>query len=268
MAWIRDPLFAFLAVGLVLFVVTDWLSEEDIPYTIDVSEQELKRLNDQWSMQMRRPPTQEELSGLVEQYVKEEIYYREARRLGLDQNDTIIRRRLVQKLTFLTEDIATAAEPTEVELRTFYNENIDRYRLPQRISFKHRYFSSDRREQARDDATQAVGNLSVQGDPFMLQREYALRSAREVRDLFGRDFADALMNLEPSSDWQGPIQSAYGWHPVLVTQKVADMVEPFEQVIERVRLDSQQAARDDANEAYYADLKARYDVTYPSAPSP
>ena len=126
----------------------------------------------------------------------------------------------------------------------------------------------DRREQARDDATQAVGNLSVQGDPFMLQREYALRSAREVRDLFGRDFADALMNLEPSSDWQGPVQSAYGWHPVLVTQKVADMVEPFEQVIERVRLDSQQAARDDANEAYYADLKARYEVTYPSAPSP
>ncbi len=267
MTWIRDPLFAFLAVGLVLFFITDWLSEEDIPYTIAIGEQDLNRLNDQWSMQMRRPPTEDELSGLVEQFVKEEIYYREARRLGLDENDTIVRRRLVQKLTFLTEDIATANEPTEAELRTFYDTNIDKYRLPERISFKHRYFSSDRREQARKDATQAIDNPSEPGDPFMLQREYALRSAREVRDLFGREFAEALMSLEPSTTWQGPLKSAYGWHPVLVTQKVEDMVEPFEQVIERVRLDSQQAARNAANEEYYKQLKARYDVIYPSEAS-
>jgi parvulin-like peptidyl-prolyl cis-trans isomerase-like protein len=263
MKWLRDPLVVFLLVGAGLFFIAQWFGEEDIPYHIDVGEQDLKRLSDQWTMQMRRPPSPQELSGLVEQFVKEEVYYREAQRLGLDTNDTIVRRRMVQKLTFLTEDIATAGVPTETELQAYYDQHLDNYRLPQRISFRHRYFSVDRRDDARTDAQLALTNPDATGDPFMLQREYALRSAREIRDLFGRSFAEQLMALEASDKWQGPIQSAYGWHPVMVTNKVGDAVEPFAQVRERVIIDMQQAAREEANRKYYADLKSRYTVSYP-----
>ncbi len=268
MAWLRDPLVLFLLVGSAIFFVADWFSEADIPYSIDVTDQDIQRLSDQWQMQMRRPPSSRELSGLVEQFVKEEIYYREARRLGLDANDTIVRRRMVQKLTFLTEDIATAVAPQEAELRAFYNDNIDTYRVPERISFRHRYFSSDRRENAQADAEAALQDVNVSGDPFMLQREYAQRSAREIRDLFGREFADAIMQLQPAEQWQGPIKSAYGWHTVMVTNRLEATVEPFEQVRARVISDAQQATRRAANEAYYEDLKARYQITFPQpAPS-
>lgn len=266
MGWIRDPLVIFLLVGAAIFFAADWFGEADIPYTIEVSEQDIQRLSDQWQMQMRRPPSSRELAGLVEQFVKEEIYYREARRLGLDANDTIVRRRMVQKLTFLTEDIATAVAPAEAELRAYYQDNIDAYRLPERISFRHRYFSADRRENAQVDAQAALADLEMAGDPFMLQREYAQRSAREIRDLFGRDFADSIMQLDVSGQWQGPIQSAYGWHTVMITNRLPAAVEPFEKVLDRVVSDAQQATRQAANAAYYEELESRYQISYPDNP--
>ncbi len=264
MSWLRDPLVVFLIAGIAIFGVAEWFGEEDIPYTIDVREQDIQRLNDQWSMQMRRPPNEQELAGLMEQFIKEEIYYREAQRLGLDANDTIVRRRMVQKLTFLTEDIATVVPQDDAALRAFYEEHIDTYRLPQRFSFTHRYFSVDRRATAMEDATAALTDASIEGDPFMLQRDYALRSEREIGDLFGRDFAAALTQLEAADTWQGPLRSAYGWHTVRLSQVTAATTEPFETVRERVRVDAQQAARRAANERYYADLRARYDIRYPS----
>ena len=264
MKWIRDPLVTFLLAGAAIFALTQWFAEEDIPYAIELREQDIERLNDQWSMQMRRPASEQELSGLIEQFVKEEIYYREAQRLELDRNDTIVRRRMVQKLTFLTEDIATAKPLAEAELRAFYNDNLEQYQVPERYSFRHRYFSSDRREDAQTDATNALQQLDQRGDPFMLQREYAQRSEREVGDLFGRDFANDLAKLDPSTTWQGPLRSAYGWHAVQLTTKQEAAIEPFELVRERVVTDAQQAARKAANEAYYNDLRARYNVAYPN----
>ena len=114
----------------------NWFREDEIPYAIELSPQALQRLSDQWNMQMRRPPSSEELNGLVEQHIKEEIYYREAQRLDLETNDTIVRRRMVQKLTFLTEDIATATAPTETELLQYYETHRETYMRPKRVSFK------------------------------------------------------------------------------------------------------------------------------------
>ena len=263
MSWIRDPLVAFLLAGAAIFALAQWFAEEDIPYTIELREQDIDRLNDQWSKQMRRPASEQELAGLVEQFIKEEVYYREAQRLKLDRNDTIVRRRMVQKLTFLTEDIATAKPLAEAELQAFYNDNLEQYRVPEQFSFRHRYFSSDRREDAQADATIALQHPDQSGDPFMLQREYARRSEREIGDLFGRDFASELAKLETGSAWQGPVRSAYGWHAVQLTTKQAAAIEPFERVRERVSTDAQQAARKAANEAYYKELRARYSVAYP-----
>jgi len=263
-SWLRDPLVVFLIAGVCIFFLADWLGEDDIPYTVEVTQQDLARLTDQWAMQMKRPATESELSGLVDQFIKEEIYYREAQRLGLDRDDTIVRRRMVQKLTFLTEDIATAVQLGDDDLRDHYTTHIDDYRLPRRTSFRHRYFSSDRRETARQDAGAAVTDVDEPGDPFMLQRAYAMRAERELRDLFGGEFAKSVIAMEPSESWQGPVQSAYGWHVVKVTDTAAASVEPFDDVHAKVVSDAQHAIRTAANEAYFTDLKARYQIQLPS----
>ena len=259
----RDPLVAFLLLSVLIFIADGVFSSSTDEFNIAVRTADVQRLHDQWSMQMRRPPSDQELAGLLEQFVKEEIYYREALRRDLQNNDTIVRRRLVQKLTFLTEDIATAIAPTEDEISAYFEEHKEDYRIPHRASFRHRYFSSDRRERAQQDATAAVGDESAAGDPFMLQREYASRSEREIGDLFGRAFAQALFELAPTESWQGPIQSAYGWHAVDLSAKQDSRIPALDEIKERVIADAKQATRREANTAYYEDLKAQYQVSYP-----
>jgi len=264
-AWLRDPLTFFLIAGAALFFIASWFEPEEIPYDIIISDADMQRLGDQWRMQMRRDASTEELDGLVNQLIKEEIYYREAQRLNLDQNDTIVRRRLVQKLTFLTEDIATAQAPDDQALRAFYEENLERYKLPERYTFTHRYFSADRRADAQQDATTALEDEAATGDPFMLQKAYAERSERDIGDLFGRDFAKDLSTLTPAENWQGPVRSAYGWHAVQLTEVNREAVETFETVRSRVLTDMQQATREAANRDYYDNLKAQYSITLPDA---
>lgn len=258
---LKDPLILFLIVGTVIYVASETLAEPEVSYDINVSEAVIKRISDQWQMQMRRPPTAEELDGLIGQHIKEEIYYREATRMGLAENDTIVRRRLVQKLTFLTEDVATAVPQTEAELRAYFDANLEHYRVPDRFSFEHRYFSSDRRTTAEQDAREALEDEARRGDPFMLQRSYTLRSEREIGDLFGREFAAGLAALQPAQTWQGPLRSAYGWHPVKVTGFEPSHLPEFAAIMERVRVDAQQAQRRDANQAYYESLREQYDVS-------
>ena len=266
MNWLKDPLVTFLIAGAAIFVLAGLFSAEEISYDVEVRDADIKRLYDQWSMQMRRPPTDQELAGLVDQFVKEEIYYRESQRLGLDANDTIVRRRMVQKLTFLTEDIATATPMEESALREYFDENLEDYRVPERFSFSHRYFSSDRRDDAKADATSALTSDDA-GDPFMLQKEYNGRSEREIGDLFGRNFAAALSELTPSEQQQGPVESAYGWHTIVLRSSQASFIPAFEDIAERIAVDAQQAARREANEAYYEDLKARYSISFPEPAS-
>ena len=156
MRWWRDPLVAFLLLGAAIFLLARFFSADGIPFDVVVDESDIKQLNDKWDLQMRRPPTQEELDDLIAQFVKEEIYYRESQRLGLLVNDSIVRQRMVQKLTFLTEDVATARPLDKKALRAYFDANINDYRVAERFSFSHRYFSSDRREDAQTDAGNAL----------------------------------------------------------------------------------------------------------------
>ncbi len=260
--WLKDPLWVFIGVGAVLLLIADVWQGDDADRSITVSENDITRLKDQWAMQMRRAPTEEELNGLIEAHIREEVYYREAMRMGLDANDTIVRRRMVQKLTFLTEDIATAAPPEESELNDYYASHTDTYTRPARISFRHRYFSVDRREDALADAENALKDPAVEGDPFMLQRVYAERSEREIGDLFGRQFAEDLFALQ-GEGWLGPIRSAYGWHAVLIENRLPQAVIPFEEARERVRTDYQMQQRKDANARYYETLLEQYQIERP-----
>lgn len=266
MKLLRDPLVGFLLAGALIFALDRFTSGSTDADVIEVSDAQVRRISDQWQAQMGRPPTEQELAGLVEQWIREEIYYREALKMGLDDNDTIIRRRLAQKLTFLTEDLADAAPPDQAELLAFYDAEPEAYTEPERFSFEHRYFSSDRREDARADAEAALASGMPEGDPFMLQQSYAHRSQREIGDLFGRNFAAALAQLSPSNQWQGPIRSAYGWHLIRLTSREPKHLKPFEEVAGEVAEDLKLERRQEANESLYEALRSKYTVRMESAP--
>jgi len=270
MRYLKDPLIIFLLFGLVIFVAEQLIDQgASADYQIDITEGLQNRILDQWQAQMGRPPTAQEAAGLLDQWIKEEIFYREARSLGLDENDTIIRRRLAQKLTFLNEDLANAVDPTEAELQAYFDENGAEYRIPERYSFEHRYFSSDRRENAEEDALKALESNQLDGDPFILQKSYADRSAREIADLFGREFAEQLATLEETpDDWQGPVSSAYGWHLVRLTRRTASRDPLMAEVADAVRRDFMQRRRQEANETFYQTLRDRYDIRLAESSSP
>ena len=182
--WYRDPLVAFLVLGALLFVIAGDMGEDE-QSTIDVRSQDVARLAQQWAMQMQREPNARELQGLLDQYIKEEIYYREALRLGLDENDTIVRRRMVQKLTFLTEDLAVSDVPDQTVLKQFHLDNSDNYTEPKRYSFQHRYFSADRRDDAEQIAERAITDAAMQVTRSCCKN--STRSAPSVRSVICLD---------------------------------------------------------------------------------
>ena len=259
----REPLVWFLLAGAAIFAIDAYVEGDTELAVIDVTSTQLQRISDQWQAQMGRPPTEEELSGLVEAWVREEIYYREALAMGLDNNDTIIRRRLTQKLTFLTEDLADAAAPDDNALRAYYDQTQDQYLEPEKFSFEHRFFSRERRTDAYAEALSAASNDEPVGDPFMLQSSYAARSQRQLRDLFGGGFAASLADLEVSERWAGPIESAYGWHLVRLAGRTPQQLLSFEQVRNRVANDLQMQRRSLANDELYFELRNRYEIRLP-----
>lgn len=267
MRMFKDPLWLFLLFGTLLFGLARW---QDDPKVIHVSDGDIERLSLQWQQQMRREPTQVERQNLIAQFVRDEAYYQEALRLGLDTDDTIVRRRLIQKVTFLTEDLVSMEPAEQKTLRDFYDANRQRYEAPEQFTFQHIYFSSDRdtdtsSDGARGMAIKAISNPTVSGDPFMLQTQYARRSLREIGDLFGRAFAEQLVALDVKTDWQGPIQSAYGWHAVLLENRLPAQALPFQQVQEKVLLDWRQERREEANKAYLTQLLDTYEIRMPDA---
>jgi len=264
MNWLKDPVVSFVIAGILIFGLSEVFSSSEISNVIKIQDSDLQRLSGNWRMQRSREPSQEEVTDLVEQYVKDEIYFRESQRLGLHVNDSIVRRRLVQKLTFLTEDIATIQPLGEAELREYFEANIDNYRIPKRLSFSHRFFSTESRSDAEADARSALRSES-KGDPFMLQSNYSGRSPTQIRGFLGDEFTDALIKLEPGITSQGPIKSAYGWHTIKLNKVEDSYIPNFEAIRKRVASDAALAVRSNANEMYYGELKERYQVIYPES---
>lgn len=262
---LKDPLWVFLLFGASLFGVAAWSPDKPI---VEVTEGDIQRLIEQWRMQMRRDPTATERQELIHQFIREEVYYQEALALNLDAGDTVVKRRMIQKLAFLTEDLADTQAPSNDELQAFYQQRADNYRAPEQFSFRHIYFSADRKansqgEQAEFLAAKAVDDPSIEGDPFMLQRLYAKRSQREIGDLFGNAFAENLSKLVAQEQWQGPLRSAFGWHAVQLIDREPASAVPFNQVRDKVLVDWKQQRRRSANAAYLQDLLKRYDIRLP-----
>jgi parvulin-like peptidyl-prolyl isomerase len=212
------------------------------------------------------------MRSLIDARVRDEILSREALALGLDQGDMIVRRRMAQKMEFLFEDVAALREPTNEELRAWYEQHIDRVTLPPRATFRHVYFSPDRRgAQARDDAArarshiagQSTGSVAGFGDPFMFQDYYGDRAPDDVARTFGQSFAHAIFELTPGA-WAGPIESGYGWHLVWVDSLTPARAPAFEEVEADVKTGWMEDQRAAMREAAFAAIRARYEVVLPT----
>lgn len=272
MKWPRNPLLHFFVIGAVLFALHTFFrrSTSENGNRVEVSLAEIDRMRELWQRQWRRPPTEKELEGIVKQFIREEILYREAIAMGLDQDDTVVRRRLAQKMELLSSDLAALAEPTDQEMQEYLDQNPERYGIPARISLSHVYLSRDRRGNAvESDARQVLERLQSKpistneyrnfGDPFMLQNDYPSRSQQDLRELFGTAFAESVFELEPGS-WQGPVESSYGVHLVLVRGRTEPRLPDLSEVRERVKADLLDKRRREMNEAFYAALRERYEV--------
>ena len=209
--------------------------------------------------------------GLIDQFVRETVLYREALAMGLERDDVIIRRRLAQKLEFLFQDLADAAPPEDQELQAYFKAHRDRYQDPELLSFTHVFLDPDRRgDQTLVDAEGMLAELRAQDDPtraatdrgdlFMLQSYYTQRPELDISKLFGREFARSVFELEPGQ-WHGPVLSGYGVHLVYVHDRLQAPTPSFDAVVEQVTDDWQTDRRQAFNDAFVENLMSRYEVT-------
>ena len=277
---LREPVVHFLLIGGLLFGVYSLTpvgrAMPAASREIRLSSDELAQLVLLFKSQWRREPTAEEFNRLLEDKVQGEILYREALAMGLDTNDEIVKRRMAQKMQFLAEDVAAAREPTSVELRAWYEKNSASFAQPPRVSFRHLYFSPDRRgARAREDAAQVLAKLAGQpedaksaaslADPFMFQDHYRDRAPEFLGKEFGPQFARAVATLPPAS-WQGPVESGFGWHLVFLDTVIPGRVPAFEEIESDVRtawLAEQKAL---AWRKAYKEMRAKYTLLLPAPP--
>ncbi|MDH3947652.1 MAG: peptidylprolyl isomerase [Gammaproteobacteria bacterium] len=271
---LREPLLHFLLLGAVFFLAYFWLNPSDQSSSdnqIHVSQNDIDRFVSIFQKQWNRKPTKQEMDGLVRAHLKEEILYREALALGLEKDDTIVRRRLAQKMEFLITDVVVPGEVEDKELMVFYQKHPERYTRAARMSFRHIYFNPDQRgERLLDEANATLSTLQATnagvdvpegyGDRFMLQLQYSQQSIDQIARMFGGEFADKLVEVTPGY-WQGPIRSGYGVHLVYIQQRDAASIYPFSEVRERLKNDYLFDLRQTRNEEMLEKLKTRYEIT-------
>lgn len=257
LSWIvREPFFQFLALGALLFAASEYLEARSNFARIDISRAQVEGIKNNYRLQYGASPTSEQLNDLVDQFIKEEVFYHEALRLKLDRDDEIIRRRLVQKFEFLQQDLGTPKEPSEADLHSYYQAHTKNYEIPERLTFSHVFFSVDRSgdEAAKARAERALAQLNQRGltrapedgDSFPGSVDYAGATPTQVRRAFGASaLSEEVFRIAPDH-WAGPYRSGFGWHLVYVAGHEPPGVAPYEAVADAVRrdyVDTERAAR-------------------------
>ena len=270
-SWLREPLLHFLLIAVALFAINDLVGNRagQGGRSIVIGPGDIEELRQQFTARWTRPPTGAELASLVEDQIREQVFYHEALALGLDRDDVILRRRLAQKMEFLVADTTGAAEPSDADLRAYLEGHAARYAESPKLSFTHIFFSTDGRgSTARSDAARVLETLQQPsaperapelGDRFALHYDYAARSQDELDQEFGTGFGNQVLALTPGQ-WGGPLVSGYGLHLVRVTERRTPGPVVFEEVCDRVREDFLFDERREGNEASYRRLRAKYSV--------
>jgi hypothetical protein len=268
---LREPLVHFLLIGAALFVFFSWTGGSGglDSNRIVIGPGQVEHLAVGFGRTWRRPPTPGELKGLVDDYVREEIATREARGMGLDRGDTVIRRRLRQKLEFLVEDAAEAVPPTDAELQKWLDAHPDTYRQEPQVAFRHVFLSPDRRGEDVEREAEALlrrlrsagpdADIGHLGDSIMLPSEFELAPLPVASRMFGNEFAGRLTEIEPGQ-WTGPVPSGYGLHLVYVRERIEGRAPELANVRDAVARDLLTSRRREQLETMYERLLERYEV--------
>lgn len=265
---LREPLLHFLLIGAALFVLYGALNRgrSDAPRDIVISEARVAAIAENFATVWMRPPTAMELKGLIDDYVAEEVYYREAIAMGLDQDDTVIRRRLRQKMEFISDGIADSAEPTDAQLQGYLEQNPGKFAQPAELTFRQVYLSAERRgDRARADAEKLLAELQAGADPAeagdatLLPATMEAASPQSIANAFGQEFARQV-DEAPVGQWAGPIESSFGLHLVRVDERSAGAAPTLAEIRPIVLREWQADARRRQNTTFLATLRDKYDV--------
>jgi len=270
---LREPLVHFMFIGAFIYLLYGVFAEsipEADDKTIVVTAGEVEWMQTTWQKRWNRPPTGKEFDGLIQQYIRETVLYREALTMGLNKHDQVIRRRLAQKLEFLAKDLVALIPPTEEELQTYFDEHQDRYQQPTLYTFTQVFIDPDKRGDATlDDAEKikailiekgdAIEDPGALGDSFMLQNYYPGKDQIEIQKQFGSGFTESLLALS-AGEWHGPILSGYGVHLVYISSVDEPPPPVFADVRERVVQEWTADKSEELNEKFYANLREQYTV--------
>jgi hypothetical protein len=269
--WLREPALHFLLIGTGLFLAYGWLHgrasfSRD---TIVITEGRIEQLAAGFASLHRRPPTREEMDGMVRDAVREEIFYREAMALHLDEDDVIVRRHMAQKLQFVSEDTHPVPEPTQAQLRDFLAQHPQQFQAERGYSFTQVFLNPQRHgSQLQADAQRLLAALRRApedaalvkgGDPFLLDSHFERLPAGETARLFGADFEKALQTIA-TGQWQGPVPSSLGTHLVLLRLRDEPGPPRLADIQAEVRRAWLNEQRELANARFYDELRRRYDV--------
>ncbi len=273
MKLLREPLVHFMFIGAVIYALYGAFAEpavEETDKTIVITAGEIQWMQSSWQKRWNRPPTAKEFDGLIQQYIKETVLYREALTMGLNKHDIVIRRRLAQKLEFLAKDLVALTPPTEAELLAYFDEHQARYQQPTLYTFTQVFFDPDKRGDATlDEAETVKARLIAQGDAIddpgalgdglMLQNYYPQKDRAEIQRNLGSGFTDTLLTLAPGQ-WHGPILSGFGVHLVYVSNIAEPPPPVFAKVRERVIADCTLDRGEELNDKFYASLRDQYTI--------
>lgn len=265
--WLKEPLVHFLIGGAVIYALFAWRGEPVDPASrsIEVTRADQAQLALAFERTMGRSPTDAELDRQIARFVREEVLYREALRLGLDGNDGVVRRRLAQKMDLLAAAQAETAQPSDETLQEWYETHqlrfADQARYTLDHAFKPQMAGAKALVETLNAQTEGVGaGEGFAGDPISLPASLDEMPRKEVLDRFGQLFLEQIDALEVGETWQGPLQSGFGWHAVRLRARDAGEVPPFEKVRQRVENDWRTATIAERKERGFAILREAYAV--------
>jgi peptidyl-prolyl cis-trans isomerase C len=253
---VKEPLLWFVLIGGILFTA-DHFSAPDAIIVDDAVRNQIATL---WETQMGKGPSAKELDSLVHDWVRQEVFYREAMRLGLDRDDTIVRRRLVQKLGFLAREV-NEESITSQDVQTYYEAQIADYTLPVRYTLSQIYFSSADQHETLMQQLAEGSNWMELGESSLLPRSLIRKSERQITSTLGTQFT-AQLNKLIEGQWVGPIKSTFGHHLVKLEALSPEEATPLAYIEKRVVEDLLHQRREQSLEDYYQELTGQYEVDY------
>ncbi|MEI1252202.1 peptidylprolyl isomerase [Rhizobium aouanii] len=268
---LSEPLVQFLFLGGVVFGVYSVMDSSPPAANkrlIEVGGGQFAQMVETFSKTWQRPPTQAELKGLIDSYVKEEVFYREGQKMGLDQNDTVFRRRMQQKMEFLLEPSVEELTPKPGELESYLKAHAEDYRLPPQFAFRQVFFKSDRTgDKGETAAALALATLKADaamsgsslGDTTLLPLRMDLTSADLIAARFDEGFVKELSSA-PTGQWFGPMRSQYGSHLVLVEEAITGGAPSLDDIKAAVQLDWESGRRKEVADRRYTEMKRQYEV--------